>query len=491
MGSYFKGWYQSLVSRYAPVTPTIDGREPFFGQVLKVTMNGPIEDHGKIIVKIYKQTRFLNEKDIESVAYPLDRNIINYPLPGELVLLTTNITDDNINGYVGQRLYYKTVLSAASSITYNSNPFYLENESRDLNRLPYDLIRYEKRFESRLADTNRFIKKDKVVERPMLKPFEGDFILQSRYGSSIRLGSTSLNEENPWSEYGGKAGNPITILSVKRDLSKTTTIEDIDTDAASLVLCTTQQIDVRLSTSNKLKSFVYKYNAQAATIIGINQDDPKFTPTEFIPPPTNVLNDPTQGIGSNIPTEYTGSTQVGKLIPPTTGPITSGHYRTVGGNFHGALDLGSRAQTDNTIYAAADGIVIKTIWDRQNVPCPDSSQQYGCGGGFGNYVILYHPQFDLYTLYAHMLDMPLVKTKDKVTQGQVLGLMGNSGSSKGKHLHYEVVLPVKLGQGNNEAFTENQKFQKALANHSYSKQYKQDILNIGFYKSVNSRLESV
>jgi len=67
-------------------------------------------------------------------------------------------------------------------------------------------------------------------------------------------------------------------------------------------------------------------------------------------------------------------------------------------------------------------------------------------GAFGNAVIVNHGEiiggdytgFTLKTLSAHMLGSPAVSAGATVAQGQTLGLVNNSGSSYGSHLHLEV-----------------------------------------------------
>ena len=45
----------------------------------------------------------------------------------------------------------------------------------------------------------------------------------------------------------------------------------------------------------------------------------------------------------------------------------------------------------------------------------------------------------MYTLYAHMkYGSVTVKVGDRVSRGQVIGYMGNTGYSFGAHLHFEV-----------------------------------------------------
>ena len=83
-----------------------------------------------------------------------------------------------------------------------------------------------------------------------LRPYEGDYILEGRFGNSLRFGSTidneSTNYPNDWSNE-GNLGNPITILKNGQyeDLQKDSIdniIEDINLDHSSIYLCSSQQI---------------------------------------------------------------------------------------------------------------------------------------------------------------------------------------------------------------------------------------------------------
>lgn len=64
-------------------------------------------------------------------------------------------------------------------------------------------------------------------------------------------------------------------------------------------------------------------------------------------------------------------------------------------------------------------------------------------GGAGHYVKLFHPTEKYATLYFHM-SKKMVKKGQKIKAGQIIGLSGNTGRSKGPHLHYEL---YKTGTG--------------------------------------------
>lgn len=87
----------------------------------------------------------------------------------------------------------------------------------------------------------------------------------------------------------------------------------------------------------------------------------------------------------------------------------------------GAVDFPLASGTP--IYAVADGVVEGAGW---------------MGSG-GNMALIKHK--DGYTTgYAHMVELPVVKTGDTVKKGQLIGHVGSTGRSTGPHLHFQVQL---------------------------------------------------
>jgi murein DD-endopeptidase MepM/ murein hydrolase activator NlpD len=94
----------------------------------------------------------------------------------------------------------------------------------------------------------------------------------------------------------------------------------------------------------------------------------------------------------------------------------------------------------------------------------------GWKGGYGKYISIRHSAV-YQTNYAHLQDYAKgIRRGAKVQQGQIIGYSGNTGSSTGPHLHYEVVVngkkensqTLKLPssaplEGNNKNFFEIQK----------------------------------
>jgi murein DD-endopeptidase MepM/ murein hydrolase activator NlpD len=87
--------------------------------------------------------------------------------------------------------------------------------------------------------------------------------------------------------------------------------------------------------------------------------------------------------------------------------------------FHYGMDF--TASIGTKVYATGDGV----IKDVQTI-----------GGGYGRWILIDHG-FDYQTLYAHLSGFN-VKIGEQVKRGQVIGFVGNSGTSTGPHLHYEV-----------------------------------------------------
>ena len=88
--------------------------------------------------------------------------------------------------------------------------------------------------------------------------------------------------------------------------------------------------------------------------------------------------------------------------------------------FHYGMDFTAKIGTN--VYATGDGVVkdVQTI-----------------GGGYGRWIMIDHG-FGYCTRYAHLNGFN-VKIGDLVKRGSIIGFVGNSGTSTGPHLHYEVL----------------------------------------------------
>lgn len=115
------------------------------------------------------------------------------------------------------------------------------------------------------------------------------------------------------------------------------------------------------------------------------------------------------------------------------------------------------------IWSPHEPCIIEAPYDGKVLEAKKSTSP---GGGFGNYVILLHKIDGKHytTLYAHMKDGSLkVKKGQKVEAGQMLGKMGTTGMSTGKHLHWELRLgKVHTWDANGKNYIEPIAFFKAL-----------------------------
>ncbi|MEO0676820.1 MAG: M23 family metallopeptidase [Pseudomonadota bacterium] len=108
---------------------------------------------------------------------------------------------------------------------------------------------------------------------------------------------------------------------------------------------------------------------------------------------------------------------------PFTHPVRATHRFTSGfgprwGRMHNGADFAAPTGTD--IFATADGVVISAGWSQ----------------GYGRLIKIQH-EFGIETRYAHLSNIR-VNVGQRVSRGQHIGDMGNSGRSTGTHLHYEI-----------------------------------------------------
>jgi hypothetical protein len=167
-----------------------------------------------------------NEKVI--TAIPANINNKHIPLIGETVLLFQGYDKDAKFFERYRQWYYLSTVSIRSAINHNILP--VNSTETELD--------------------------SKVPERYIapLQPYRGDIMHEGRWGNSIRLGSTLAGDgystQPTWQ--GAAAGDPIIILTNRSTHEpKTFSVENINTDASSLYLTSTQQL-TELKTNNDI-----------------------------------------------------------------------------------------------------------------------------------------------------------------------------------------------------------------------------------------------
>lgn len=93
------------------------------------------------------------------------------------------------------------------------------------------------------------------------------------------------------------------------------------------------------------------------------------------------------------------------------------------GKLHAGIDISGNGVNGKEIIAS-DGGVVKQV------------NTSGWGGGYGLYVIIDHGN-GYTSVYCHCSEI-LVSAGQKITQGQVIAKVGNTGNSFGPHLHFEI-----------------------------------------------------
>ena len=104
---------------------------------------------------------------------------------------------------------------------------------------------------------------------------------------------------------------------------------------------------------------------------------------------------------------------------------------------HTALDLTTGVPgriAGSPVYASKAGTAVSIRNDKDGTH----------GGGWGNTILIRHDETTdadgncYYTRYAHLTSLPSQKVGDKISQGDQLGTVGNTGKSTGYHLHYQI-----------------------------------------------------
>jgi len=218
------------------------------------------------------------EDEVIAVAWPMDRALGRYPLPGEQVMVFEAFGDVKLPQADSlQRIaFYAFNVNTNHIITSNQTPFIVSNSDL-VSKKPVGASVAQKRFEKKLAEPKEYRDGSDIKIYPQIQPYEGDFILQGRFGNSIRLGSTAPkiegkrdkgNEALPWKSY-GLPGDPIMSLRVNSeyvtDPEEMYVVEDPTKDQGSIYLCSTQNIELKLQIPKRMKTWEEVYTVTAGS----------------------------------------------------------------------------------------------------------------------------------------------------------------------------------------------------------------------------------
>ena len=197
-----------------------------------------------------------------SIARPLDPSVKSLPLINEIVYILA-LPNTGIGEFASTKTnYYINTVGIWNHPHHNAFP---QNSNILPSSQQKDYVQTELGSVRRVTDQSTEIFLGRTfVERanihPLL-PFEGDKIIEGRWGNSIRFGSTVKNTPNNWSTV-GTDGDPILIIrngqGVQTEEGWVPTVEDINNDDSSIYLTSTQKIPLESSSTNEY--FSYKNN---------------------------------------------------------------------------------------------------------------------------------------------------------------------------------------------------------------------------------------
>ena len=200
------------------------------------------------------------EFSTDAFALPLFPNVTHIPVENEIVYiiqLPSNNIQDNVNSTV---YYYFQPINIWGSVHHNAIPDPVGNLfNRSDSAQANDYQKTEGGTIRRVTDGGTEIDLgddfNENISVRNLQPYEGDIIYEGRWGQSLRFGSTASGSviPNPWSK-SGENGNPIMILKNGQHEEDTKPwipqVEDINTDASSIYLTSTQLIPISGSSTS-------------------------------------------------------------------------------------------------------------------------------------------------------------------------------------------------------------------------------------------------
>ncbi|MBD3330739.1 peptidoglycan DD-metalloendopeptidase family protein [Candidatus Peregrinibacteria bacterium] len=277
----------------------------------------------------------------------------------------------------------------------------------------------------------------------------GDILVSDDDGYLVKI-NPQTNDSNrigltDFAVHTVESGESLSVIAARYDVSMETVLWENNIRNANairsgqkLLIPPVDGISYKVGSGDSVDKLAEKYDIESQAIIAHNNLDGNIIKGQnlFLPgakpiaPPVTVAVDSrsTSTAGyvravdySSVPAASSAPATDAIFIYPSRGKITQGYKAG-----HYAIDIADTSRPP--IWAAGAGTVTKVstgTW----------------GGGYGNHIIIDHGG-GLKSLYAH-LDSVNVSNGQWVNQGDVIGIMGNTGrvyGVTGIHLHWEVIL---------------------------------------------------
>ena len=231
-------------------------------RVSSINQEGTGND-GVISVEVLSEVGSSTSNVIPNVL-PLTPNLKNYPLINEVVMIVALANNNFTNNFNRLTYYYINPINLWNSQETNPLPVPNQNVKSSTQNKGYLETEAGNPNKPNSQENTTFKPGTYFQERGTVNPlysFEGDYIIEGRFGNSIRLGNTVPNNianlNNNWSKT-GSLGDPITIISNglhSQTPSYNSLTEDINSDKSSIYLTSTQQLPIEVSSKNDYLSY--------------------------------------------------------------------------------------------------------------------------------------------------------------------------------------------------------------------------------------------
>ena len=190
--------------------------------------------------------------NLESLTFakPLHTNIKSLPVVNEIVyIISLPGPNAQRNPSSGEELYYFQTVNIWNSVHHNALPNSIANDPSNAQKYSSTEagVEIQSDVQGNKIQLGLTFKERNNIRN--LQPFEGDILLEGRWGNTMRLGSTVSNStpSNMWSN-SGVNGEPIIILKNGQTNSEADPwipqVEDINSDMSSIYLTSNQQIPI-------------------------------------------------------------------------------------------------------------------------------------------------------------------------------------------------------------------------------------------------------